>query len=253
MLDNEAEVRSKMTTALAYPTVLLTIAVATVMLIFYYVVPQFTKVISDVGGEIEGFAGTVSKISEFATSPLGLILTFVFIAGPIAWIRWARDNKRESFDGAIAKIPFVGRLMMLGELARVATMLRMMTANGIPMRDALERTRDAVTHSYVRKVLRAVIDNVENGRSMAEAFQRFDDLPGEVSEMIAVGEESGRVQSMLEHLASTLSRRLSTAVERAPVVLQPVMLLAVGGLVVGIFATYFLPYINLLTALSHAQ
>lgn len=255
LLESEAEVRSKMATALAYPAVLLSIGFAAIISILYFVVPRFSSVIIDVGGEdaLEGFAATISRVSAFAISPLGILLTLAATAGPVAWFIWARNNSRQKFDGVLNAIPFVGGMLMLGELSRVASMLRLMTANGVPMRDALERTRNAATHSYVRRVLNAVITNVENGRPMSEAFAKFDALPGEVSEMIAVGEESGRLQHMLEHLAATLRRRLATQVERAPVILQPVMLVAVGGIVVAIFATYFLPYINLLTALSHAQ
>lgn len=253
MLENEADVRSKMATALAYPAVLLSVGAASIILILYFVVPRFSSVITGVGGELEGFAATIAGVSAFATSPLGVLFTLAVVVGPAAWIVWARTHNRSKFDSALNAIPFVGGMLMLGELARVASMLRLMTANGIPMRDALERTRDAATHSYVRSVLDAVITNVENGRPMSDAFAKFDALPGEVAEMIAVGEESGRVQHMLEHLASTLRRRLATQVERAPVILQPVMLVAVGGIVVAIFATYFLPYVNLLTALSHAQ
>lgn len=253
MLEEENEIRSKTGNALAYPLVLLSLAFGVVFLMLFFVVPRFAIVIEQAGGELTGVAGMLGDLSRFITSPIGILLMIILISGPILGIAAFRRARREQFDTMMGAVPFLGRMMMLGELTRVATMLRLMTMSGVPIRNAILLAQGAVTNMYVRNALAAMAESAESGKSLAEPLQRFGALPYTFAEMIAVGEEAGRLSEMLGHLADVMRNKLAEAVERAPVVLQPLLLIIIGAMVVAIFVSYFFPYFELLTAMSQVQ
>lgn len=253
MLEEENEIRSRTGNALAYPFVLLSLAFVVVFVMLFFVVPRFANVIEQAGGELTGMAGFIGGLANFVSSPIGMILMILLIVGPIVGIVGFRRARREQFDTLMGAVPFLGRMMMLGELTRVATMLRLMTMSGVPIRNAIILAQGAVTNTYVRSALGAMAESAESGKSLAEPLQNYGALPYVFPEMIAVGEEAGRLSDMLGHLATVMRNKLSDAVERAPVVLQPLLLILIGGMVVAIFVSYFFPYFELLTALSQAQ
>lgn len=253
MLDEENQIRAKTANALAYPFVLLALAVSVVFIMLFLVVPRFVSVIETAGGELQGGAAIVGNISKFMTSPIGFLITIVLCAAPFVGIYMFRRAQRERFDTLMGMVPVLGRLFMLAELTRVATMLRLMTINGVPIRNALLLARGAVSNMYVKQAVGAMADSAEQGKSLAEPLGKFGSLPYMFPEMIAVGEESGRLPDMLGHLAANMRQTLSDAVERAPAILQPLLLIFIGGLVVLTFMTYFFPYFDLLTHLANHE
>jgi len=243
---------------LAYPAALLGISALAFLSLLYFVIPQFLEIIGTLGEEmggaqVSGMTQVVGGIAAFASSVPGIILSVVVVVGPVVGLRAMRRTNRKAYDSLMSSIPFIGRLMLLGELSRVASMLRLMLLNGMTLREALGQCREAIANVYVRNALDAAIDSVENGRPMGPAFAKYDALPYEVSEMIGVGEEAGRLPDMLGHMERILRRRLNSSIDRAPVILQPVMLLVVGAMVVGLFVMFFFPYLDLLTNLSIAD
>lgn len=253
MLDEENLIRAKMANAMSYPLVLLSLAVGVVFIMLFIVVPRFAVVIESAGGHLEGTSKTVADLSTFVTSPVGFVVAVFVCVAPFAGLFFFRKTRRERFDTLLGSLPLLGRLFLLAELTRVATMLRLMTINGVPIRNALLLARGAVSNTYVKQAVGAMAESAEQGKSLAEPLQQFGALPYIFPEMVAVGEESGRLPDMLGHLAANMRRRMSDAVERAPAILQPLMLIFIGGLVVMIFVTYLFQYFDLLTALSGHQ
>lgn len=253
MLEEENEVRAKTANALAYPLVLLSIGFIVIFVLMFFVVPRFSAVVEAAGGELHGLARFIGATAAFVSSPIGVLVMLALIAAPIVAVVAFRRARRRQFDTFLGAIPFFGRMLMLGELTRVATMLRLMTVSGLPIRNAIRLAEGAVGNTYVRNAIAAMADSAEAGKSLAEPLQQYRSLPYVFPEMIAVGEESGRLADMLGHLADVMRRKLSDAVERAPVVLQPILLILIGGMVVATFVSYFLPYFDLLTALSNVQ
>lgn len=253
MLEEDNQIRSKTGNALAYPLVLLSLGFIVVFIMLFFVVPRFSTVIVEAGGELTGVAGVIATLSRFVTSPIGLILMIALMVGPFFLLAGFRRARREQFDTLMGAIPYLGRMMMLGELTRVATMMRLMTMSGVPIRNSILLAQGAVTNTYVRNALGAMAESAEAGKSLAEPLHAYGALPYVFPEMIAVGEEAGRLSDMLEHLAAVMRAKLSDAVERAPVVLQPLLLILIGGMVVLIFVSYFFPYFSLLTSLSQVQ
>ena len=250
MLDEENQIRAKTANAMTYPFVLLALAVSVVFIMLFVVVPSLMRVIESAGGEVHGTAAYIANLSTFVTSPFGFVLTIGLCVAPFLGTYFYRRAQREKFDTLMGMVPILGRLFMLAELTRVATMLRLMTINGVPIRNALLLARGAVSNMYVKQAIGAMAESAEQGKSLAEPLANFGSLPYIFPEMIAVGEESGRLPDMLGHLAGNMRRKLSDAVERAPAILQPLLLIFIGGLVVLTFMTYFFPYFDLLSALA---
>ena len=250
MLDEENLIRGKTANAMTYPFVLLGLGFVVVFIMLFVVVPRFVSVIEMAGGELHGMAKLVGDVSGFVRSPIGFFVTILLGASPFLSIYFYRRAHRERFDTLMGMVPVLGRLFMLAELTRVATMLRLMTVNGVPIRNALLLARGAVSNMYVKQAIGAMAESAEQGKSLAEPLANFGSLPYIFPEMVAVGEESGRLPDMLGHLAGNMRQKLSDAVERAPAILQPLLLIFIGGLVVLMFMTYFFPYFDLLTTLA---
>lgn len=253
MLDEENVIRAKMANALSYPLVLLSLAVGVVFIMLFVVVPRFASVIETAGGQLSGSSRTVADLSAFVTSPVGFVVAIIICIAPFVGLILFRKTRRERFDTLMGSLPIVGRLFLLAELTRVATMLRLMTVNGVPIRNALILARGAVSNTYVKQAVGAMAESAEQGKSLAEPLQQFGALPYIFPEMVAVGEESGRLPDMLGHLAANMRRSLSDAVERLPAFLQPLLLIFIGALVVAIFVMYLFQYFDLLTAVSRHQ
>ncbi len=253
MLEEETAIRSRLGNALAYPFVLMSLSFFVVLLMLFFVVPQFTSVIEQSGGELDGMAATVGKLSAFITHPAGFVLMVILIAGPFIGLLTFRQMQRLRFDTFLGSLPIVGRLMMLAELTRLSNMIKLMTQNGVPIRSALSLAQGAVNNTYVRNAVAAMGASAEQGKSLAEPLENYSALPYFFPEMIAVGEESGKLTEMLDHLSRVMTRKFEDSVERLPVVLQPLLLIFIGGVVVAIFMMYFFPYFDLLTSLSQSQ
>ena len=143
--------------------------------------------------------------------------------------------------------------MMVGSLARFVNMLHILTANRVSLLKSLELARGAVSNAYLSKAIGDMITNAEAGKSMAEPIKEYKSIPPVVADMVAVGEESGRLDEMLGFLARTLQADLARTSNRLTVLLQPLMLLFIGGMVLTIILVFFYPYFEILTNISQIK
>lgn len=253
MLEREETTRSRFINALAYPIVLLGMGFLIFGIVLFFVVPAFTDVIERAGGELTGSAASIGAMSSFLRSPAGQLLFWVLMIAPFAGFLSLRVAARRVFDTIVMYIPFFGRLMLKAESSRVAGMLHMMTASGVSLADALHLASATSGNTYVNDAVEDMAKNATEGRSLSSALQKYPRLPYVFPEMIAVGEESGRLGPMLEHVHRTTDREVEDAVQRLPALLQPLLLFAIGVGIIAMFMMYFVPYFDLLMGLSRVQ
>lgn len=253
MLEREENTRSRFINALAYPIVLLGMGFLIFGIVLFFVVPAFTDVIERAGGELTGSAASIGRSSDFLRSPLGQFVFWGIVILPFAVMLNLRILARRVFDAIVMYIPFFGRLMLKAESSRVAGMLHMMTASGVSLSDALHLASATSGNTYVNDAVEDMAKNATEGRSLSSALEKYGRLPYVFPEMIAVGEESGRLGQMLEHVHRTTDREVEDAVQRLPALLQPLLLFAIGVGIIAMFMMYFVPYFDLLMGLSRVQ
>ncbi len=253
MLEREETTRSRFVNALAYPIVLIGMGFLIFGIVLFFVVPAFTDVIERAGGELTGSAATIGALSSFLRSPGGQLLFWLLLVAPVAGFLSLRITARRLFDTIVMYIPFFGKLMLKAESSRVAGMLHMMTSSGVSLAEALRLASATSGNTYVNDAVEDMAKNANEGRSLSSALQKYSRLPYVLPEMIAVGEESGRLGPMLEHVHRTTDREVEDAVQRLPALLQPLLLFAIGVGIIAMFMMYFVPYFDLLMGLSRVQ
>ena len=247
----EIEVREQATQAIAYPAVVMSLATLVMMGILYFAVPQFASYMHDAGVEVTGPAALIYTLSDIVRIPIVPPAIIVGIAGTFfALSRWRRANP-VSFYRAIGKVPVFGSIMEKASLARFTSMFNMLTASGVQIPRALELASGVVDHAKVKSVVGAMKANVEEGKTMKEAMEGKK-LPANFVDMMSLAEETGKLSDILPNLEKALRAELSRSSGRVSLVAEPLMLIVMGTMVLGIMLAFFYPYFEMIAGMSYA-
>lgn len=242
----EKELRSKVLTAMFYPAILLTLALGVMGVLLVFIIPKFQLTFAGFGAKLPALTEAIIGLSHALRSyglfvGLGLGLA-AYLAGN--WLRSAAG--RRLWEQAILKLPVVGGLVAQYAMARFCRMLGTLLAAGVPLINALNVARRSLGNQTLLDAVSASIDLVKEGKPLGASLAECRTLfPGSVLEMIAVAEESGKLDQELVRLANVteadLDRQLKTAVALA----EPVMLFLIAGLIGVIFVGMALPIFTL--------
>ncbi|MCP4807363.1 MAG: type II secretion system F family protein [Proteobacteria bacterium] len=247
----ELTVREQATSAIAYPAVVSAMGGAVLMGMLYFVVPQFQGVMTEAGVEVTGVAGWIYALSTFVQNPIvPIFMAATVVAGFIGAWKW-RSSNPVSFYRAIGAVPVFGGIMEKASLARFTSMFNMLTTSGISIPRALELASGTVDHAKVKRVVAQMKANVEEGKTMSEAI-KGQGLPTNFTDMMALAEETGKLDEILPNLSKALTAELSRSAGRVSLVAEPAMLVIVGVMVLGIMLAFFLPYFQAIAGMSVA-
>jgi type II secretory pathway component PulF len=248
--EQDQEIRDKLGQALSYPVLLLGAFVVVVCLLLLFVVPNFGRYLGETGAKIEGTAALVYAASNFLRTPYGIPVVLILLAAPVfLLLSWKRRNEME-FDRLMGHVPVLGRLMMLADLSRFVNMMHLLVRSGIGILQGLDLAKGALGNAYLAKIVREMHSSVEQGKSTVAPLENYKDFPNRVRDMLAVGEESGKLEPMLAHLSYSMRGELLRTIDRLMVLLQPIMLILMGIVVLVTFLTFFFPYFDVLFSLS---
>jgi type II secretory pathway component PulF len=243
--EHEAELRSRLLSASAYPLFVLCIAFLMCIFLMAYVIPTLSLVFIDTGQVLPLPTRILLAISRVITHwwwAIGLVL----VAG-IAWIRqwYANPLGKAALDRALISLPGVGSSLRRLETARMTRNLGVMVSQGVPILSALDVVSTNIANATLRQALVRVRGAVLDGQSLAAAIAETKEFPVFVSNMVAVGEESGTVDAALLKVAATYERELDRALRTLTTILEPVLLVVVGGVVMFIVLAMLLPVFQL--------
>jgi type IV pilus assembly protein PilC len=228
--------------AMVYPTTVLVVAIGVVGLMLVKVIPIFAKMFDDFGGELPGPTRMVINMSEFMQNWIWLML-IVMIGGVYAFFTARRKNLnfRRATDRMFLKMPIFGSLLQKVAVARFTRTLGTMIASGVPILDGLEIVARTAGNVVIEEALMDVRSAISEGKTIAEPLQESGVFPGMVVQMIAVGEETGAMENMLGKIADFYDDEVDTAVEALTALLEPVMMVFLGGTVGGLLIAMYLP------------
>ncbi len=242
----EKELRSRVLTAMFYPTILLALALVVMGVLLVFIIPKFQLTFAGFGARLPALTEAIIGLSHALRSygvfaGLGLALA-AYLAGN--WLRSAAG--RRVWEGAILKLPVVGALVAQYAMARFCRMLGTLLGAGVPLINALNVARRSLGNQTLLDAVANSIDLVKEGKPLGASLAECRTLfPGSVLEMIAVAEESGKLDQELVRIANVteadLDRQLKTAVALA----EPVMLFLIAGLIGVIFVGMALPIFTL--------
>jgi general secretion pathway protein F len=233
-MERNKELRESIKAALIYPTILVCVAVASVMVLLVWVVPQFQQTFAQAGKALPLPTQVVIFVGTGLRKYWWLIALIVAAAVWLIRRRLARPEVRFRWDGRLLRLPLLGDLLAKVEVARLARTLATLLANGVTLLAGLSIVKDTMTNSVLASALDGVVTRLREGKGFGRPLIETGLYPRLATQMILVGEESGRLEEMLQRIADVYDREVQMAVRRFLAVLEPVLILSLAVLIGGI-------------------
>jgi type IV pilus assembly protein PilC len=235
---------------MTYPVAVvgLVILIMTAMLLF--VVPQFETIYGQLGGTLPLPTRVLLGLSSIFKSVWWLILLGA-VGFRFAFRRYKKTEAgRMTVDGIKLRIPIFGSLFHRTALARFASTAAMLLRSGVPILQALDIVMDTVNNRVISKALRDVQGAVREGDSMARPLLKHAVFPPMVVQMIAVGEETGQVDTMLEKVAAFYEQEVEAAVDALTSLIEPLLIAVIGGAVGAAVVALYMPMFNIINMIQ---
>ena len=240
-MEAEVKLRAKIKSAMTYPVVVFVIAIIAVVGMLLFIVPVFTKMFADMGGELPAptkalvFLSTGMKI--FA--PIGIVAAIPLMIG---WGR-IKDKERVRYvvDPLKLKVPIFGDLFRKVAIARFSRNLGTMLHSGVPILRSLEIVGEAAGNVVLRDAARAVEDSVRRGESLAGPLSEHKVFPPMVVQMLAVGEDTGAMDTMLEKIADFYDQEVEATTEALTSIIEPLMIAVLGSIIGAMIVALYMP------------
>jgi type IV pilus assembly protein PilC len=245
-LESEVSLRHKIKSAMTYPIVVFSLVILILAAMLLFVVPTFEDLYSSLGGTLPLPTRILLSVSEAFRNFFWLFI-LVIVGGIFLFRRWLKTERgRRAFDRFKLRVPIFGTLFQKTALARFARTLGVLSKSGVPILQSLEIVQDTVKNSVVADAVRDVQSGVKEGESIAAPLANHKVFPPMVVQMMAVGEETGALDSMLEKIADFYEEEVAAAVESLTALIEPVMIAVVGGAVGLIVISLYLPLFRII-------
>ncbi len=242
-LEGDQELRRKVKSAMTYPTIVLILAILVASFMLLFIVPVFARMFEDLGGTLPIPTRIAMGLSSVLTSLWGILLYAGMFAGVFGFLRWKNtENGRRIWGRLSLRIPFkIGDVIHKVVLARFARTLGTLSAAGVPILQALEITASSSGNWVVENALLKTRDAIRQGIPIYKPLEDETAFPPMVTRMIAVGEETGDVDGMLTKVAEFYESEVDSTVKALTSIIEPLMIVVVGGIVGGIIIAMYLP------------
>lgn len=245
LMERQAVIRSKVLTAIAYPSVLAAFAVCVVAALMIFVVPKVVEQFDTVGQDLPLLTRMVMGISAFLAGYWWLLVILIALAGVAFWRAMKVESLHYRFDAMLLRLPLLGRLIRDLHAARMARTLSTMVASRLPLMEGLSLTTQTVHNRVLRQASEEIVEAIRGGGSLSAALRRSGVFPPLLVYLAASGESAGRLDTMLERAADYLEREFDSFTSAALAMLEPVIIIAMGGIVAVIILSILLPILQL--------
>jgi type IV pilus assembly protein PilC len=239
--ESEVRLRSKIKSAMTYPTVVACIAVIALIVMLSFVVPTFANIFKGLGSQLPAPTQMLVDISRNMKIivPLLIILTITFT---VVWKRVKHlEQVRAKVDPLKLKIPVFGLLFRKVAIARFCRNLGTMIKSGVPILQALDIVAETTGNYQLTMAVRDIQESVRQGEALTKPLNEHDIFPPMVSQMMAVGEDTGALDSMLAKVAEFYDQEVEAMAESLTALIEPIMIAVLGGLVGGMIVCLYLP------------
>lgn len=245
-IEKDVELRRKVKSAMTYPAVVVLLVSLILSAMLLFVVPQFKSIYSQLGGELPLPTRILLAVSNAVRS-----YWYVFLIGVIgmafAFGRYKRTEAgRSRVDAIKIRVPIFGPLFHKTALARFSSTLGMLLRSGVPILQALDIVSDTVNNRVISRAVGDVQTSVREGESIAKPLSKHAVFPPMVVQMLAVGEETGAVDSMLDKVADFYNSEVSASVEALTSLIEPLLIAIIGGAVGAAVIALYMPMFNII-------
>lgn len=246
-INYEAEVKlnGKIKAAMTYPVIVLIIALVAVAAMLIFIVPVFAAMFKSLNAQLPLPTEFLVVLSNGMVY-IGPIAVILIIAFTVWWRKYKNDERVRKFvDPLKLKIPVFGELMKKVSIARLTRNLGMMMAAGVPILRSLAIVGAVANNWVVEQALNKVAESVRQGRSIAEPLAKEPLFPSMVTQMIAVGEDSGALETMLHKVSEFYDQEVESMTEQLTALIEPIMIAVIGVLVGGMIVALYMPIFDI--------
>jgi general secretion pathway protein F len=243
--ESTARLRSKVRSALTYPVLMGTLSGAVLMFLISYVVPRITRIFDENKQALPLMTTVLITISDFSAEYWWLIVgaAVAAIIGVRVSIRTPAGRMR--YDGYVLRIPYFGRLLKKVALARFSRTLATLLKSGIPLLTSLDIVKNVVGNMVLSEAIENARNSIREGQSIEPPLRKSGLFPPLVLHMVAVGEKSGELEEMLARAADAYDSEVDASVTALTSILEPVMIIVMGGVVLFIVLAILVPIFEL--------
>jgi len=248
LFETEQALKAKIKSAMTYPVAMGVLVVVILAAMMIFVVPVFQGMFEDMGGELPGLTQFLVDMSEFVSGFGGLITLVVTIGLWFAFRAWTgTDSGRLIWDGIKLRAPVIGNLTQKIALARFTRTFGTLVAAGVPILSALDIVADTAGNEVVAQAVKKARSAIKEGETIAKPLSESKVFPSMLVQMISVGEETGALDAMLNKIADFYDEEVGTAVEGLTSLIEPMMMVTLGGVVGTMVIALYLPMFNVIT------
>jgi general secretion pathway protein F len=244
-LEGAQKLKSKVQSAMIYPMVMVLVTVGIIGVLMVKVIPEITSMFSQQGKTLPLNTRMLIASSSFMGNHWKAIL-IVLIAGTFVFIKWkATKDGKETWHRFVLKLPVIGQLVRTINVSRFARTLGTMLESGVPMLRALDTSKQIVANVVLRDAIENAKRAVTEGESLAQTLKKSGQFPPTMIHMTAVGERAGQLEQMLERVATTYESEVDVKLGRMTALLEPLILVVMGGIVAFIVFSILQPIMDL--------
>ena len=247
-LEKSEAIRSSIKKAIFYPAVLVVVSIVVVIIMLIYVVPIFAAMFESAGAELPALTAAVMAASDFVQDPMrGGLLLFVLLALVFGGRLWLKKDyqARKKLHGFLLGLPLMGDLIIKASLSKVGMILGNLSSAGLPLLESLDIAASSLKNIPLIEALNNVKLGVFSGNQISVLFMKEKIIPLTFSQMLAVGEETGNMEEMYLSVSRYYEEELDTTVQQMTSVLEPIMIIFMGGIVGFIILAMYLPIFSM--------
>ncbi|HEV2982079.1 MAG TPA: type II secretion system F family protein [Solirubrobacteraceae bacterium] len=250
-LEKDASLRRQIRSAMVYPALVVTFAIGVMMALVAFLVPVFEGVFKQFGGELP----SITKVSVFlshAVTGYWWLMILLTIGTAMAFFKWKKSSwGRRQWDHFRLHVPLkIGNIVQQVAVARWSRTLSSLTGAGVPLLLALEITGKTAGNVAVEEAMEGVITSVKRGGTIASPLAQAPVFPTMVTHMVGVGEETGALDAMLDKVADFYEDQVEASVKALTSILEPVMIIVIGGIVGFIVVSMYLPLFSVYNSIK---
>lgn len=250
-LEREHEIKRKVKSAMTYPIAIMGLSLVLLAGMIVFVVPKFAAMFKTMGGDLPTFTKVLVNISHFVGGPGGIVMVAVVIGGVITWRRVkATTTGRYAIDKFKLKAPYVGDLFHKTAMSKFSRSLGTLISSGVPILGALEITGETTGNMVVTRALEDVRNGVKEGETIAQPLTAANVFPPMVTQMIAIGEETGALDVMLAKVSEFYDSEVNAGVDSLTSTLEPLLMMFLGTTVGLIVIALYLPIFRVITMIK---
>jgi len=243
-LESSQELKETVSTALIYPAILLVMSLASLFIMLTFVVPQFTEMFKSAGKALPVSTQIVVALAEWLQNYWWILVGGTFVISSYMKYQMADPIRKKVWDGYFLKLPLYGSILINKETANLSRTLGTLLGNGVSIVSAMVIARETIENLVIAEAIADTEEQIKQGRHISDALLEKAIFPKMATQMIKMGEETGRLEEMLLRVAKLYDKQLRVSIQRMLALLEPALIITLGLMIAGIIVSILLAILS---------